>query len=38
MGCLIFWLGRCDAPHHCLKVRAIGGAYALRFRLLDEGL
>jgi hypothetical protein len=35
---LIFWLGRCDAPHQRLELSAIGRAYALGFGLLDEFL
>lgn len=36
MGCSIFWLGRCDAPHHCLELSAVGWANAVRFRLIHE--
>lgn len=38
MGCLIFWLGRCDAPDHCVELSAISGADAFAFGLSDERL
>jgi hypothetical protein len=33
---LIFLLGRCDLGHQGVELRAIGGANAVRFRLLYE--
>lgn len=36
MGCLIFWLGRCDAPYHRIELSAIGRTYAIGFGLSYE--
>jgi hypothetical protein len=35
-GCLIFWLGRCDAPHYRIELSAIDRADALGFSLRDK--
>ena len=36
MGCLTFWWGRCDAPHHRVKLSAVSGADAFSLRLGHE--